>query len=268
MVPPRKIFAGYNWRVTEITAWAPTTAIPALEDAAVQVWRLDLGIEPTIEARLRALLTDDERSRADRFYFPHLRTHFTAARAALRILLGTHTGQAPESIRFAYAQHGKPYLPETELEFNLSHSGGIGLIALVRSRRVGVDVEQIRDLPDGEAVARRYFAPAEVEEFLACNSNERMAAFFNGWTRKEAFIKAIGDGLTCPLDSFRVSLRPGKPARLLEIYTDPDSVANWQLADLAPGPGYAGALMVEGPVHSVQTFAFDPGQFTGPVFTP
>ena len=106
-------------------------------------------------------------------------------------------------------------------------------------------------------VARRYFAPAEVDEYLACPPAERTWAFFNGWTRKEAFIKAIGDGLTCPLDSFRVSLRPGLPARLLEIYTDPGEAANWQLADLAPGPGYAGAVMVAGQGLQLDRLSFD-----------
>jgi 4'-phosphopantetheinyl transferase len=221
--------------------------MPPLLDDIVQVWRVDLAQPLDVEDRLRDLLSDDERARADRFYFPHLRTHYISARGALRILLGGLSGREPAELTFAYAQHGKPFLPESELQFNVSHSGEVGLIAVAHGRRIGVDVELIRNLPDAEDVARRFFAPSEVEEYLSLPIDRRPEGFYNAWTRKEAFIKAVGDGLSYPLDRFTVSLLPGEPARLRTVKDDPSAVRRWKLIALESGDGYAGALLAELP---------------------
>jgi 4'-phosphopantetheinyl transferase len=167
-------------------------------------------------------------------------------RGTLRILLGELSGRDPAALMFDYAQHGKPFLAGSNVQFNVSHSGERGLIALARDRTVGVDVEHTRDLRDGEAIARRFFAEAETADYLAAPPDRRAEAFYNGWTRKEAFIKAIGDGLAHPLERFRVSLLPDEPARLLSIDSDANKARRWKMLALDPGDGYAGALVAEG----------------------
>jgi 4'-phosphopantetheinyl transferase len=239
--------------------WDFPRGFPPLPDDRVQVWRADLDQDTAVTARLRALLSADERARADRFYFSYLRAHYTLVRGALRLLLGGLSGLDPAGIKFDYAKHGKPYLAGSDLAFNVSHSGKRALIALAHSRRVGVDVERVRKLPDSEAVARRFFAPAEVAEYLAVPELQRVQAFYNAWTRKEAFIKAVGDGLSHPLDRFTVSLRPGEPARLRTIDTDAEAARRWKLVALDPGDGYAGALIAELPEWEPECRVFDFG---------
>ena len=231
--------------MSEFNSWDLAGGFPPLENNRVQVWRIRLDQEESATKRLRALLSIEEVARADRFYFPHLQAYYTTARGVLRILLGRLSGRDAAELKFAYAHHGKPYLPDSDLQFNVSHSGSLALIAIARDRQVGVDIERVRDLPDGEAVARRFFAPAEVFEYLSVPENRRAEAFYNGWTRKEAFIKAVGDGLSYPLHRFTVRLGPGAPARLLSIETDPEAADRWKLVALSPGEGYTGALIAE-----------------------
>jgi 4'-phosphopantetheinyl transferase len=171
-------------------------------------------------------------------------------RGLLRIILGHYVEAPPEGLRFCYNPYGKPALDPTQdrgsLRFNLSHSGGRALYAVARGREVGVDVETIRTEFAGLAIAERFFAPAEVAVLRDLAPEHRTRAFFSCWTRKEAFIKARGKGLSIPLDTFEVSLAPGAPAALLATHDDRDEAARWTLFDLDPGPGFAGALAVEG----------------------
>jgi len=243
--------------VSDFIPWDEKIAIPDLHEDRIQVWRLNLDQDAAGAEHLRALLSDDERARADRFYFPHLRAYYTLVRGALRILLGGVSGREPAKLEFAYAQHGKPYLPGSEVQFNVSHSGALGLIALARGRRIGVDVERIRNMDDSEAIARRFFAPAEVAEYLSLPADQRPAAFYSCWTRKEAFIKAVGDGLSFPLHQFTVSLKPGNPARVLTVENDPKAARRWQLVALDPGEGYAAALIAELPEWEPECRVFD-----------
>jgi 4'-phosphopantetheinyl transferase len=245
--------------VSDFIPWDEKIGIHTLHDARIQVWLLNLDQDAAGAEHLRALLSDDERARADRFYFPHLRAHYTLVRAGLRILLGGLSGREPAELEFAYAQHGKPFLPGSGVQFNVSHSGALALIALARGRRVGVDVERIRDMDDGEAIARRFFAPAEVAEYLSLPADQRPGAFYSCWTRKEAFIKAVGDGLSFPLHQFTVSLKPGDPARVLTVENEPEAARRWKLVALAPGDGYAGALIAELPEWEPEYRLFDFG---------
>jgi 4'-phosphopantetheinyl transferase len=172
------------------------------------------------------------------------------ARGLLRAILGRYLGCSPADVRFCYGPRGKPALNDARggeaLRFNLSHSRGIALYAVTRGREVGVDVEAIRPEVEIASVARRVFSPSERATLHSLPPELQSEAFFNGWTRKEAFIKATGEGLARPLDEFDVSIAPGEPARLLATQPDADEAARWTLRELLPGPGYRAAVAVEG----------------------
>ena len=192
------------------------------------------------------MLTVDERQRAERYIFERDRTHFVVARGLLRVLLGRYLRQEPQYLRFTYGPHGKPALATDTgggaLGFNVSHSHGLALYAVTRGREVGVDVERIRPEVAQEKIAERFFSPREVTVLRALPTPLQAAAFFACWTRKEAYIKAKGEGLALPLDQFDVSLAPGEPAALSHTAWDPQEAACWALQDLAPAPGYRAAV--------------------------
>jgi 4'-phosphopantetheinyl transferase len=216
------------------------------DEREVHVWFVELARSgASVEACFRSL-SADERERASRFRFEHLRTGFTLSRGILRVLLGRYVGIEPERIRFAYGPRGKPRLafPETPLEFNLAHSGRFAAYAFAVGCEPGVDIEEVRPVSEQENIVSRFFSREECEEWLGLDPSQRDEAFFRCWTRKEAYIKALGDGLSMPLDSFRVSLRPGVPAALIEAAGDPAAASKWSLYSLAPEDGYAGSLAV------------------------
>lgn len=242
----------------------PHHLIPA-DPSRVQLWRVPLTPPPQTITRISPLLSVDEQDRAGRFYFPYLRTRYIAGRAALRILLGTQLSIHPTAIQFAYTQHDKPYLPMSPLRFNVSHAEDLALIAVAPGREVGVDIEHTRSQIDEEQIARRFFSAAEVADYLAVPPDQRQQAFYNCWTRKEAYIKAIGEGLTFPLDRFRVTLAPGDAPRLVDVYTDPSEAARWKLLAIEPGEGFTGALIAEGQDWSLEAYAFSfPNSYNDP----
>jgi 4'-phosphopantetheinyl transferase len=214
------------------------------------VWLADLEPEETVVERYGSTLTADERARAGRFHFPRDAAHWIVARGTLRAILADRLRIEPRDIRFAYGEYGKPELAEpfagSGLRFNLSHSGALALCAIVQDCRVGVDIERLRPMPDLEAIAERTFSPRERETLRRLPPELRHEGFFNCWTRKEAYIKAIGKGLAHPLDRFSVSLAPGTPARLETVDDDPREREAWTLEAFIPSAGYAAALVVEG----------------------
>jgi 4'-phosphopantetheinyl transferase len=216
---------------------------------------MSLAIPDAEQAERAAVLAPDERARASRFHFERDRRRWTAARGAVRAVLAGYADVPAASLTFRVGQHGKPALDgpagRTGLDFNVSHSGDLALCAVTRGRAVGVDVEAVRpDFATGE-VARRFFAPAEVAALEALLPRERVEAFFACWTRKEAYIKARGIGIALGLDRFEVSLAPDRPATLLATRHEPAAAAHWRLVALAPGNGYAGALVTDGPARLV-----------------
>jgi 4'-phosphopantetheinyl transferase len=227
----------------------------------VLVWSVDLDA-PADAAGLARVLDDEERERAARFYLEEHRRRFTAAHAALRVILGLHLGVEPREIRFATNQWGKPCLARgcagTDARFNISHSNGLALVAVALAREVGVDVEFTRPgLPCAE-IAGRFFSRAEADAILRLPPGEQAGAFYRCWTRKEAFIKAAGGGLSIPLDGFDVSIEPGAQSALRETRFEPDAVKRWVVRDLEAGPDCAAALAVEGgdcDVHCTQVSA-------------
>jgi 4'-phosphopantetheinyl transferase len=230
--------------------WRPVAQVPALTPDAVHVWRISLDIGDALHSRLRDILADDERHRADRFHFEKDRRHFTAGRGTLRTILAGYLGLRPEEIRFSYTNYGKPLLAGANeaLRFNLSHSHGLALLAVTRGREIGVDIEFTRDNleRDGELLAERFFSRHEVAALRSLPPEVRREAFFHCWTRKEAYIKAHGMGLSLPLDQFDMTLHPDEPAALLATRHDPAEAQRWSMRSLLPGEGYVGALAVEG----------------------
>ena len=198
-----------------------------------------------------SILAKDEMERANRFHFQRDREWFVAGRGLLRMILSSYVGVPPGEIIFTYGSRGKPGLQRQEgrpsIEFNLAHSGGTAIYAITRDRAVGVDIETFQlDFPT-EDVARNFFSWAELAALRSLPIDMQSVAFFKCWTRKEAFIKALGDGLSCPLSDFDVSLKPGEPARLLHVKWASEEASRWCMEDIQSVPGCAGALVVAGP---------------------
>jgi 4'-phosphopantetheinyl transferase len=212
----------------------------------VRVWRLAVDALPWQQCE--NVLSPDEGGRARRYQFEKDRRQFVVTRAVLRVLLGNYLKTTPERVVFNYGEYGKPSLaePGSGIRFNVSHSGELALIAVANGREVGVDVEFLRPMADREQLAAASFSSRELAEFRALPPARQQAAFFAGWTRKEAYLKARGGGLSIPLDSFAVSLAPHGPASLLEVRNDPLEPSRWGMADLLVAQGYAGALVAEG----------------------
>ncbi|MGE5659888.1 MAG: 4'-phosphopantetheinyl transferase family protein [Actinomycetota bacterium] len=228
--------------------WQPPPADLALSNHEIHVWLASLDQPAQHRQQLLATLAPEERLRAERFHFELDRNRFIVGRGILRTILGRYLQQEPSWIQFRYGGRGKPYLatqpPDRSLCFNLSHSQGMALYALSRGQEIGIDLEFIRPLPDVEAIAQYCFSAQEKANFLTLPAREQKVAFFQVWTRKEAYLKAIGDGLAFPLDQFEVSLLPGEPAKLLSIQGCSEAAKQWLLQDLSPAPNYAATLAV------------------------
>jgi len=221
-----------------------------LPENEVQVWRVDLEAVRGDESRWQQQLSSDEAKRASRFHFPADRQRYVAARALLRTILAGYLEIDPKRVSFAYSQKEKPSLGPAhvgnEVTFNISHSGGIALLAFARKREIGIDVEQIRNDFDVEAIARRFFSAHEQEQLAALPKEKRFDSFFRCWTRKEAYIKATGDGLSLSLHQFDVLIVPENGEALLSTRPDNSEAALWSLREIPAGPGYAAALCVRG----------------------
>jgi 4'-phosphopantetheinyl transferase len=219
-----------------------------LPEDEVHLWQVDLAIVAKGEPRWEKILSADERARAARFHFSQDRQYFTATRALLRMLLGSYVDSDPMELVFSYSDKEKPSLnpSASRVEFNVSHSGGIALLAFTRERSLGVDVEQLRENFDHEAIARRFFSEQERRQLAELTPSERFHGFFRCWTRKEAYIKAQGTGLSLPLDQFDVSLRPGEVNALLATRPDSAEAAQWSLREVPVSDGYLAALCVRG----------------------
>ncbi|MBV9268864.1 MAG: 4'-phosphopantetheinyl transferase superfamily protein [Acidobacteriaceae bacterium] len=206
--------------------------------------------------KFQSLLADEELDRANRFRFEHLRRSYIISRAALRMLLGCYSRTAPKNIHFDYSPNGKPSSnASADICFNASHSKAFTLLAFTRECNIGVDLEEIRPLSDMTAIARQFFCADEAAELLSLPAAERRHAFFLCWTRKEAYLKATGDGLSIGLDRFRVSLRPSEPARFIHFAEEVPSAKRWVLHDLKPVQGYAAAVAYSGTPRTIQVFA-------------
>lgn len=241
----------------QMEGWAVPPARLQVSGSAVDVWWVGLDQPPQ---NWLPVLSADERDRAERFRFAVHRQRFIVGRGTLRAVLARYLDlDAPRTIRFQYGPQGKPALvpPHHDLRFNVSHTENWALIAVTAGRDIGIDLEKIRPLDEMESIAARVFAPAERDAWLALPPAERAHAFFRCWSRKEAYVKGEGTGLSHPLESFAVSLAPGAPAQVLQ--PAPWASGNWSLCDLPVPAGFSAALATDGPAHPLRCWVFPCG---------
>ena len=227
--------------------WRSPASTLRLQPADLHIWRADLqpaAQDQALVNRLQQLLSDDERARAERFYFEKDRLRFTLARGGLRMILSRYLNLSPAALQFAYGPVQKPTLayPVEPLCFNLSHSQDLALYAVAWNHEVGIDIEQLRNDCDYEGIAGRFFSTQEQQELAQLSPDLQIQGFFNGWTRKEAILKAIGKGLTVPLEQLEVSLIGD--ACLRRIDWQPTELTRWRLYNLQVEAGYAAAVVV------------------------
>jgi len=224
--------------------------------AEVYVWQIDIAVEGTQIYAYRRLLSPDEIQRADRFYFEKDRIRFITTRYAMRKILSDCLNVAPEELVFTYSAKGKPALApgfnESGIRFNVSHSRDIALLAVAQGLCVGVDIEFINHELATDEIAANFFSTGEIDTFRSLSPGGKVAAFFDCWTRKEAYVKALGEGLSVPLGSFDVAFGPGIPAALLRVERSPEQLSRWSMYDVTAPPGYAAALVVEGREHQLR----------------
>lgn len=220
---------------------------PVIWPNEVHVWRARLDV-PWSWTFDEALSLED-RARADRFRFESDRRKFCVARASLRLILARYLKSKAGRLQIETGEHGKPYFADAKasqgLRFNLSHSNQLALIGITRDREVGVDVEYVRPNFVTDEVAGHFFSSAEAEVLRSLPADQKAQSFFNCWTRKEAYIKARGEGLYCPLDQFDVTVAPGTPAMLLNSRIDSREVARWSFQELCPDADYAATVAIE-----------------------
>ncbi len=228
--------------VASAPPWESRSQPPELGAGEVHVWHFPLLIPAGRQTDWRAVLSPAERERADKFAFPHLRERYVAAHAVLRRLLGDYLRVEPASFRFEIAVRGKPSLPGLPLHFNLSHTNDQGLLAVTRVAEVGVDIECLDRKLDRAGIAERFFSRAEADELASLPEEEQVEAFGNLWTRKEAWLKATGIGISEGLNQVEFNCRPGEPARLLRLSGHPDD--SWQVRAFRPLPDHVGAVAV------------------------
>jgi 4'-phosphopantetheinyl transferase len=230
----------------------------------VHIWTVNLDPPADRVEALGRSLSPDEWERANRFRFDRHRRQYVVGRGALRSLLAGYMGTRPELVRFTYGPRGKPFLdasfslsPGTgeragergdginDLFFNLSNSDEMAFVGFVRGREIGVDIEYLKPMPDCEQIAERFFSESERAVLRGIPKENKEEAFFNCWTRKEAYLKAVGEGLAAPLDSFDVTLAPGEPPRMLTLRGDAEAASRWWLEHFRISPEHIGALALE-----------------------
>ena len=230
--------------------WFSPPANLALTSDEVHLWRASLDLPASVIDGMARVLSDDERARAGRIALDQARERFVAGRHILRTILGRYLGLTAERVELTYGPQGKPELvPDLAcgcLAFSLTHSRNLALVAVASGRAVGVDVEFLRPVPDVAGLVARVFSAREQAEYCDLPPGRRLEAFYRGWTAKEAWLKARSTGLTWPPNWFSVSLAVDAPLRLLEVAGDPEAPDRWVLASFTAGPGFLGALAVDG----------------------
>jgi 4'-phosphopantetheinyl transferase len=224
--------------------------VPHLSEDTVHLWRVSLAISPQWLQYLNGILSIDERRRAGQFVFDRDRTQFVAARGLLHVILAGYLNCRPQNVGFRYNAHGRPVLEQIpgaeELSFNVSHTFEQAAFVVSRNHRIGVDIEYIRPMPEIDALVENAFSSRERKKWHTLPKKQQRKAFFRAWTRKEAYLKAIGIGLSYPLNHIEVTFTSSEPPRLLRINGNPELASEWSLVALFPAGNYVGSLAVEG----------------------
>jgi 4'-phosphopantetheinyl transferase len=229
-------------------------------DKEVHVWRYDYSSYTGLLDSSSQLLNQDEHDRAARFIVPAPHIQFVLSRAFLRTTLGRYLGVAPREVQFRTAEHGKPELADgSDLKFNLSHTDGTTVVALTRGRRIGVDVEKIRENLNPLEMGDRFFSKKEAQWLRSQPESERFSAFFACWAAKESYIKAWGEGLSMPLADFGIIPQVGNTKLELEVYGKPAAAREWSIWQLDLGPDLRGAVAVENPDCNIRLGRWAPG---------
>ncbi|GMW02595.1 MAG: hypothetical protein AMXMBFR84_37310 [Candidatus Hydrogenedentota bacterium] len=224
--------------------WTNPVNHPQLLPGEAHVWSAAIPLEGPALEQAFSVLSREERERAGRFKQEGDGPRYISCRGTLRRLLAAYQGRGPADLQFECNEFGKPYLVGGGIHFNVAHCRGMALFAFARDREVGVDVEPLSRKVEARRVANRYFSPGEIAQLASVPDAEYPRAFLNGWTRKEAYIKAVGKGLRIPLDSFEVSL--GNPARIQLIAGSKAKADEWTLHNLEPGSEHIGAVAALG----------------------
>ena len=215
----------------------------------IRVWFAFLDRSVSVIRRLEKTLSEDERARAGRFHFRKDKERFVAGRGILRTILGRFFGVCPSQLQFRFGENGKPAVVETygrdAIGFNVSHSEGLGAFAFTIGREIGVDIEYIRKFTEMDQMAHYLFSPSEIGLFQKLSERNKVNAFFRCWTRKEAFLKAIGKGLSWGLEQVEVSFAADEPARLRKIQGDERAASRWSIMELSPPVNFSASLAVE-----------------------
>jgi 4'-phosphopantetheinyl transferase len=219
-------------------------AVPPLSPGAIHLWEIDLD-----HFIFNDVLSEDERARAAKFRFDHDRKRFKSGRTALRLLLAGYLKANPEKIEFSYGPAGKPAVNGATVSFNLAHSGPQALLAIAFGQQIGVDVELIRELPDLASLAQYSFSPGEFQRWQSLPEDQKVRAFYRCWTRKEAYLKAIGEGIAHRLQKFEVAFEPSAAPAILR-----GAEGNWTVIDTSREP-YAGAIACDGPAPKLETYS-------------
>ncbi len=229
----------------------------SLQPSQLHVWSV---CKSDHENRLQEywdILNEAEKERALTFRFLKDRYCFIIARGVLRNLLGAYIQMAPDQVKFQFGHNGKPYVHHpSQIKFNISHSGDTILLGFVQKHSIGIDVEYTKRKVDVKKIAELFFAEEEVTSLFRLDQAYHTQAFYNCWTRKEAFIKAVGSGLSFPLDQFVVSLDSTKEATLIDTKWDKKEKDKWMLNTIEPGKDYIGAVSVKGNVSDIQSWRY------------
>ncbi len=237
--------------------WTTIKKSNNLEAGIVHIWKAELDADSNEIDAFWPTLSEVEKKRADRFYFQKDRTHFIKARGILRHLLSRYLSLDPKALIFDYNKFGKPYLKNSTLHFNVSHSNGLGLFAFTQNALIGVDLEKIKKQIDFETITSRFFSQNEANLILSLDLNDRTESFYKCWTRKEAFIKAHGEGLSIPLDQFEVSILDSEDVQLKIVRWNPKAIEDWSMISFEPDKEWLGALVVKSPIQQVNFYKWE-----------
>lgn len=238
-----------------MTIWQHPPTDLRLTNNRVHIWRANLNLSAAEIERLVALLSADELARANKFRFLDHRNSFIASRGILRQLLSNYLALSPQDLNFSYSDRGKPSLMEQKLDiplqFNVSHSQEYALFGFTLTHLIGVDLEYLREMKDAVKIARRFFASREFELIGSLDLQQQSRVFFQHWTAKEAYLKAIGVGLTGSLASVEIAIDRADNASILAIDGN-ETIENWSMYSFAPASNYVGAIAIQTPITKQQ----------------